>query len=598
MLPSEEIKQRINIVDLIGEYVPLKKAGVNFRALCPFHQEKTASFMVSPAKQIWHCFGCGLGGDIFEFIKQSEGVEFSEALRILASRAGLELKRPTQEYRAAQDQKQTLYAINEWAAKFYAAILENSSPAEGARQYLAKRGFKPETIKKWQLGFAPEDFHTFENFITKKGFQKQEAVAAGLLIEKDGGFFDRFRGRIMFPLFDVHGRVVGFTGRIIDATRLEQSREAVSLAKYVNSPETPIYSKSQLIYGLHLAKKEIRKSGEVVVVEGNVDVITCHEAGFGNVVGTSGTAFNQGQYEILKRFSSTLTFALDVDAAGWEATKRQLEFPVSLGFNVKVITIPAELAKDPDELIRKYKSQWEGAYENRARWMDYTFKKLFDKIDLNSFEAKDRARMDFLELISILPDSLERNHYIKMVADRLGDLEKDLLTDVNEYRQNRVSKFQVREKKPIRPRTKQEILERRALGLLLKFAKNLQTDWENFQAQAFTTPVLREIFNQVAILVRQGQGEIETFRQANPAHASEIDLLVFAVENELAFLEDMGLPEVKREFFLALKAESLKRHMKEVSARIRTAEQLGKLDEAKTLSGQFNDLVKELSKYG
>src|SRR3989344_4410306 len=223
MLPSEEIKDRINIVDLIGERVQLKKAGVNYRGLCPFHHEKTPSFMVSPSKQIWHCFGCGLGGDMFEFVKQTEGVEFPEALEILASRAGITLRKPDGNYQAQTDQKKTLFDINNWAALFYAKILSDSKAAKPARDYLAKRGLKPETIKTWQIGYAPEDYHAFENFIVKKGYTKQEAVAAGVLIKKDetsryaqgDSYFDRFHGRIMFPLFYLHGRVVGFTGRIL-----------------------------------------------------------------------------------------------------------------------------------------------------------------------------------------------------------------------------------------------------------------------------------------------------------------------------------------------------------------------------------------------
>ena len=219
MFPSEEIKEKINIVDLIGEYVQLKKAGVNFRAVCPFHQEKTPSFLVSPVKQIWHCFGCSLGGDVFEFIKQIEGVEFPEALHMLASRAGVVLRRSTVEYQKETDQKKALLAINELAAKYFAKVLAESQSASEARDYLNKRGLKPETVQKWQLGFSPLDFHAFENFIVKKGFQKKEAADAGLLVRKDdtGEYFDRFRGRVMFPLFDLHGRVVGFTARILKA---------------------------------------------------------------------------------------------------------------------------------------------------------------------------------------------------------------------------------------------------------------------------------------------------------------------------------------------------------------------------------------------
>src|SRR3989344_3068299 len=243
MLPSEEIKDKINIVDLVGETVKLKKAGANYRGLCPFHHEKTPSFMVSPTKQIWHCFGCSLGGDLFEFVKLTSGVEFPEALQTLAARAGITLKqRDSVSYQP--DQKNALLEINNWAALYYSKILNESQAAKAARVYIAKRGLKPETLAKWQIGYAPDEFHAFENFITKKGYQKSEAAAAGLLVRKDNGeYFDRFRGRVMFPLFDLHGRVVGFTGRILPKDNPPQSpltRGEAGTAKYVNSPETNI----------------------------------------------------------------------------------------------------------------------------------------------------------------------------------------------------------------------------------------------------------------------------------------------------------------------------------------------------------------------
>src|SRR3990167_5904927 len=224
MLPSEEIKEKINIVDLIGETVVLKKAGVNFRGLCPFHHEKSPSFVVSPVKQIWHCFGCGLGGDVFEFIKQTEGVDFPEALEILASRAGITLRRPEGGTSYSPDKKKNLYDINNWAAFYYSKILADSQAAQGARDYLQKRGLKPETIKQWQIGYAPDGYHAFEEFISKKGYTKQEAAEAGLLVKKDdGSYFDRFHDRVMFPLFDLHGRIVGFTGRILEHDPLSVS---------------------------------------------------------------------------------------------------------------------------------------------------------------------------------------------------------------------------------------------------------------------------------------------------------------------------------------------------------------------------------------
>jgi DNA primase len=604
MLPSEEIKDKINIVDLISEYVPLRKAGVNFRALCPFHQEKTPSFIVSPSKQIWHCFGCQIGGDIFEFIKQSEGVEFPEALQILASRAGVTVVRPTIEYRKEQDQKDTLLAINDLAARFYAKILAESRVAVQAREYLAKRGLKPETIQKWQLGYAPSDFHVFENFIIKKGYQKREAVAAGLLVEKDqavsvgqsGDFFDRFRDRIMFPLFDIHGRVVGFTGRILEGATAAGSVPQAA-GKYVNSPETLIYSKSNLLYGLHLAKTEIRKTDQVIIVEGNMDVITCHEAGFSNVVGSSGTALTERQLAILERFTNNLAFSFDVDEAGLLATRRAVELALAKGFNVKIISLPKSLAKDPDELIRREPALWAEQVKNAKNFLDFYFEAIFANLNLDDSLAKKQAVGDFLPLLALVPDPIDRMHYVQRLSRKISVDERILLELLNK----RLSAAKGPSMKLSRPAPrrleKQEILERRILGLLLKFPEKLQKDWEDLEVEDFTTQVLCQIIQSIKPLVLAGKYLESERENLKPSLVQEIDLLVFAVENELSLKPDWSLEDVRTQFLTEYRITATKHKMEELVNKIRFAENQGRLEEIKNLSLEFNNLSQELSKY-
>ncbi|OGE88262.1 MAG: DNA primase, partial [Candidatus Doudnabacteria bacterium RIFCSPHIGHO2_01_FULL_50_67] len=275
--PVQEIKDKIPILDLIQDFVQLKKAGTNYKGLCPFHSEKTPSFMVSPAKQMWHCFGCGLGGDVFEFIKQIENVEFADALKILADRAGVELRRPTSQQIQVDRKKDVLYEINAAAAKYFAKVLWESHEAGAeALEYLRGRGLSDQTIKNWQLGYAPNDYHYLENHLAKS-FDKKDIELAGLIIKSDRPqpstltpqpYFDRFHDRIMFPIINLHGQVVGFTGRLL--------HDQPNAGKYVNSPETPIYNKSREIYGLYQAKNAIRKENRALLVEGNMDVITCH----------------------------------------------------------------------------------------------------------------------------------------------------------------------------------------------------------------------------------------------------------------------------------------------------------------------------------
>lgn len=606
MLPSEEIKNKLNIVDLVGEYVPLKKAGVNYRAVCPFHQEKTPSFMVSPTKQIWHCFGCGLGGDIFEFVKQIEGVEFPEALQILAARVGVTLSRPTVEYKKELDEKKTLYSINEWAAKYYAKVLSDSPGAENARAYVQKRGFAPDTVQQWQIGYAPDDFHSFENFIVKKGFQRREAVDAGLLIEKDAGsssdraqdrFFDRFRGRLMFPLLDIHGRVVGFTARLLEARRLEGA-EGPTQAKYVNSPETPIYSKSHLIYGLNFAKTEIRRQDGVVVVEGNADVITCHEAGFTNVVGSSGTAFTEAQLELLKRFTPNISFAFDVDEAGLTATRRAVELALSQGFNVKIIFIPSGLAKDPDELIRRDPKLWEEQVKSAKNFLDFYFQGIFGNLNPDSSQKKKQAVADLLPLLSLLPDPIDRAHYVKELAFRVGVDEKLILDLLNKRFAAKASASPRAGNRPAAARkTKQEILERRVLSLFLKYGKSITADWDGLGSDDFSVPVLREIYSLAASEVKQTNFDLAQFLEANSKFQPEIELLLFALENELSFDPDVNLEEMKKQFLAELKVETTKRKMQELAHRIQQAEVGGRGEEARSLSSEFNNLTRELAKY-
>ncbi len=599
MLPSEEIKERLNIVDLIGEYVQLKKAGVNYRGLCPFHKEKSASFTISPAKQIWHCFGCGLGGDVFEFVKQIEGVEFPEALHILATRAGVELKRPTIEYKKEIDQKKVLLEINDWAAKYFAKVLLDSSVADEARKYLQKRGFQPETIRKWGIGYAPDGFHTFEEFIVKKGYQKQEAVAAGLLVRKeDGTFFDRFRGRIMFPLFDIHGRVVGFTGRLI----VEQE----GVGKYMNSPETAVYNKSQLIYGLHVAKTFVRKFDQVIVVEGNVDVITCHEAastgeeaGFSNVVGSSGTAFTEKQLLTLQRFTENIAFAFDTDQAGLTATRRAVELALATGFNVKIIAIPKSLAKDPDELIRKDPKLWEEQVRSAQNYLDFYFLAIFATIDLTDSQEKKQAVRDLLPLIALLPNPIDRSHYVKKLSDQI-QVTESLMTDLlnrlaAKKTSTKISTSQILPQNRS-TRSRQEILEERVMGFLLKFAVSQAPEWERFSVEDFKNPALQSIFSSLEPLVRDGQTDRLVWQDRFPRLNQQIELLIFALENELSFNPDWNIEDYYRQVFGEFRVLATKQRMEDLTSRIRSAEQSGRGEEVKTLSGEFNILTQELAK--
>ena len=334
--PSEEIKSRLDILDLLSEYVQPTPAGVNFKAICPFHNEKTPSLLISKSKQVWHCFGCGEGGDVFSFIMKYEGVDFVEALRILAQKTGVALKRQDPKLR---NESTTLIEICELSAKYFAYVLNKSSLAKEAREYIfEKRGLTAETVDQFKIGFAPDvkgSSKDLNNFLIKNGFTQNDVIKAGMALKSKRGFgyFDRFRNRVMFSLFDIHGRVVGFTSRILPG-------HDDGMRKYVNTPQTPIYNKSEIVFGLNFAKEAMRKNNLAIVVEGNMDVIALHQIGATNAVASSGTALTDQQIERIARYTTHIAFAFDMDAAGERATERAIDSALARGMNVKIIRIP------------------------------------------------------------------------------------------------------------------------------------------------------------------------------------------------------------------------------------------------------------------
>ena len=415
----DEIKSRLDIVDVLSAYINLRPAGANFKANCPFHNEKTPSFMVSRDKQIWHCFGCGEGGDIFGFVMKMEGVEFPEALRTLAQRAGVELRR---EDPAISSQLNRLLDVMEAAADFYHQVLLTRKEAEGARDYLRRRGLKPKTIESFKIGFAPDSWDVLLRYLRSKNFFAEDILGAGLAIKKHSGlgYLDRFRKRIMFPINDVSGSPVGFTGRLLPEDEKNQKADG----KYMNTPQTLIYSKSRVIFGFDKARQEIRVKDLAVVVEGNMDAISCHEFGMKNVIASSGTAFTDDQIRLLKRYTSNLAIAFDADFAGEAAARRGIDLAMRAGMNVRVIQMPCDstgklFAKDPDEALRRDPRVWFSAVEGATSIIEYYFRQTFQKYDVAKPENKKKIAAILLAEISKLESGVERAHWIKELSSRL-----------------------------------------------------------------------------------------------------------------------------------------------------------------------------------
>lgn len=397
----EQIKARLDIVQVIGEYVPLRKAGINFTSRCPFHTEKSPSFYVSPSRQTFKCFGCNEGGDVFSFIQKFEGLEFRDALALLAKRAGVELP----QYRPQeQSQRQRLLDANEAACQFFQSQL----PSSVAAAYLERRGVDAATAKDFRLGYAPAGSQLVQA-LTSRGFTAAEIAAAGLAKPSQnqaGSYYDTFRHRLTFPLRNVHGQVVGFTARVLDDA---------DQPKYLNSAQSAVYSKSQLLYNADQAKEHIRRAGYAILVEGNMDCVAVHRGGMRNVVGVCGTALTDDQLRLLRRFTEKIMVALDADLAGDAASRRGVDLAWQHGFELKRVVLPS-WAKDPDECISRDPNAWAQAVRTAVPIVDYYVQRAQQGNDLATLPGKKAAARQLLPIIAKLADPVEQAHYLQQLS--------------------------------------------------------------------------------------------------------------------------------------------------------------------------------------
>jgi len=503
-----EVKQKTDIVEVISDYVSLQKAGRNFKALCPLHSEKHPSFFVFPEQQTWHCFGaCGTGGDVFSFIMKREGVDFGQALRLLAQRAGITLSSPEIQTSAEDKEKERLFQINEATAEFYHHLLLNTKAGELARNYLSHRKVALESVNKFHLGFSPDSWEALKDFLMGKGYEEKELLKAGLIIEKEGGgSYDRFRNRLMFPICDIQGRVIGFGARALDE----------SLPKYINSPQTPIFDKSSSLYGIDKARSTIRQKNLIILVEGYIDAIAAHQHGFQNVVASMGTSLTEKQVDVAKRLSKNIALALDADAAGEEATLRSAEMlaqsldkkviPVPtwsglvkyeniIDTEIKVIPLPP--GKDPDEVIGEDPALWQDLVEQAPPMLDFAFHSVISKVDINKVKDKSLAIQKLLPLIGEIKDPLRQAHYRQKLARSLKVNESTLTAALKKSQSDR------RRRQPTetigQPRLAREFvsnpIEEYCLALLTQYPQLRQVAQE-LSAEHFESTENREVFTQ------------------------------------------------------------------------------------------------------
>ncbi len=404
----DEVKNRLNIEDIIGEYVQLKRSGRNFKGSSPFNDEKTPSFVVSPEKQIWHDFSSGKGGNVFSFVMEMEGLDFRATLELLARKAGVDLEQYGNRTAGNTKLKERLYQALEMASKFYQVQFSKNKTA---LDYVLKdRKFSKETALKFRLGYSPNNGSALIDFLLRNKFTNEEIQKSGLSVRRYNGANDMFRGRLMIPLQDAQGRVIGFTARQLDDDK--------NSPKYINTPQTLLYDKSRHVYGLHLAKDSIRKQNFAVLVEGNLDVISSHQADVTNVVATAGTALTEPHLKTISRFSGDVRLAFDSDKAGLAATERAIPIASRVKVSLSIITISS--GKDPDDLIKKDPKLWEKAIADKQYALDWLIKRYQNKLDLGTGQGKRQFSDILIPTIRGLQDAVEQDHYLQVISKLTG----------------------------------------------------------------------------------------------------------------------------------------------------------------------------------
>ena len=449
----EQIKERMDIADLVSQYVSLQRAGANMKARCPFHSERTPSFVVSSVRQSYHCFGCGEHGDIFTFIEKIEGVDFRGALKILAEKTGVEVKYdgPKQTKEELDEKAQMFSAMTQASAFYHQKLIENKE----ALKYVKSRGLTQGIIDKFQIGFAPNNWHAIEKTLTIEGFKLGILEKSGLLIRGNRGYYDRFRSRIMFPIRDSAGRVVAFSGRIFESeSNLSTipSRAIQPPAKYINSPETKLYNKSRVLYGYDMAKQAIRKNNFAILVEGQMDLVACHQAGYINTVAISGTALTPEHCKILGRMSKNIVLALDADQAGIKAAGRSALIALSNGFDVKVARMPE--GADPADILKKDAGleEWKNIVRNAKHIVEFLLDVYKTKYFNDERAYKKKVEEVILPFVARIQSKIEQEHFIKVIARAIGASESAITLSLSmitipqkeEYAQEEISAVRTR----------------------------------------------------------------------------------------------------------------------------------------------------------
>lgn len=591
--PVEEVKSRLDIIEVLSSYIKLQKAGANFRALCPFHQEKTPSFMISPARQMWHCFGgCNEGGDIFKFVMKVEGLEFGDALRQLANRAGVVLKK--EDPRIKTERNKYLDICCAATEYFQKNLAQNSEVGE----YLAKRGLKKETIEEFKIGYASESWDGLLKYLSAKNFHSADIEKAGLAVKSekaDRGYFDRFRGRIMFPVANSSGEIIGFGGRVF---KQKDDPPAGGEAKYINSPQTTIYDKSRTLYGFDKAKMDIRKNNFTILVEGYMDLIMCHQAGEKNAVAVMGAALTQDHLQMLKRLSENIYTCFDMDSAGENATKRAIDMAIANEFNVKVITVPS--GKDPADFILEHPDKWKERIGKAQNFMDFYFENILAKNNSETADGKKNISKILLAQIKKLKNKVEQGHWLSVLSGKLGIKQDWLEEEMARIKLEgdflaRMEKLSSKEVLVDKTRPKEEMVGERIIACILKEPK-LKEHIIDLEIES----ILEYPFGQLLNFIQKTGFDIETAKndllekikiEADHLvdYANKL-MLSLEIEEELESLEEETKFCVRE-----LKIQILKKQLSELGFKIQKAEESRNEEKFSALMQEFQNLSNQLN---
>jgi DNA primase len=574
-----QIRDRADIVDIVGQHVSLTRAGQNLKGLCPFHQEKSPSFTVSPSRQIFHCFGCGAGGNVFTFLTRITGASFPETVRDLGRRLGIEVQQPTADPGSQSHQGHRTEQVNQLASRWFSDNLRDERIGAEAREYLAGRGIRQATIDQFSIGVAPAQWDGLLKAMTKQGFTPQDLASAGLVIQRENGsgYYDRFRGRVMLTITDLRKRVVGFGGRVLGDGD----------PKYLNSPDTPLFKKGQTLFALDVAREAIVRTKTVIVVEGYFDAIALHQAGLTHTVATLGTALTPEHVQVLRRFASKVVLLFDPDAAGIRAALRGLDLFVNSGLGVKVVTLPS--GDDPDTYVRKEGSDAFATLEQQApSLLDFALEHSVKTTEGSTIEGRIRGVDEILRILQKSEHPIEREERIRLVAERFGISQQRLIDRYPVLRdQSRLGSSRPTSV-PTQPVASKSAPEERDLVYLLLQGQLLPADLRRLRSEAFSIPACRRIVER-ALATLEPDGRVGIRRVLDSVVD---DPECGSLATELSIREE-HFDDIRAHIQGCLNTIDRKRAeavLRDLIAQLKAAEREGRIEDARALNAQVNEL--------